>query len=100
MLVIKNYEGYNPRRYSNPWVAKVNSNAKISFSERVGGYTGGYNTGEPGQLYIEKPIDGQVYAYGKKDYRGSNSYIQYIKILDGKVVEISKQELIKNLQGE
>jgi len=102
MLIIKNYSEFNQRRYSNPWIAKVNpANGKIDFNERVGSYTGGYNKGEAGQLCITNPIEGGVYAIhtGQKDYRGGTTETNYIKIIDGKIVDIDKSHLIEALNG-
>ena len=99
MLVIKSYSEFNFRRYGNPWVAQVDSNGKIDFNAKVGSYTGSYNKGEAGQLYINNPVEGAVYAYGQKDYRGNNGGYQYIKIIDGQPVEIDKAHLIEALNG-
>lgn len=99
MLVIKSYSSFNFRRYGNPWVAKVGSNGKIDFSVKVGGYTGAYNKGEAGELYINEPVEGAVYAYGQKDYRSSNGGYDYIKIVDGKPVDIDKKHLVEALNG-
>jgi hypothetical protein len=100
VLVIKNYAGFNFRRYGNPWVAKISSNGKIDFSIKVGGYTGAYNKGEAGQLYINDPVEGGVYAYGQKDYRGNNGGYEYIKISNGEPVPVDKVRLIDALSGE
>jgi len=97
MLVVKNYEEFNFRRYSNPWVAAVNEIGKIDFSAKVGGYTGVYGKGEEGQLYITNPAEGKVYAYGQKDHRGNNGGYEYIKIVNGQPVEIDKAHLIEAL---
>lgn len=98
MLVVKNYSDFNFRRYSNPWIAKVNTeNGKIDFAEKIGNYTGGYNKGEAGQLYINKPVEGTVYVYGQKDYRANNGGYEYVKYVDDALVKVSKQELINNL---
>lgn len=99
MLVIEEYGPFNQRRYSNPWVAKVDNNGKIDFSTKVGGYTGAFGKGEAGQLYITEPVEGQVYAYGQKDYRGNNGGYQYIKIVNGKIINIDKTQLIDALGG-
>lgn len=100
MLIVKRYESFNQRRYGNPWIARVNpKTAKIDFSVRVGGYTGRYNAGEAGDLYITEPQEGAVYAYGQKDYRGNNGGYQYIKVVDGKIVDIDKTELINALSN-
>lgn len=94
MLKVKEYEGFNFRRYSNPWIATCDASAKIDFSVKVGGYTGAYGKGEAGTLYISNPTEGSVYAYGQKDHRGSNTEIKYIKIVDGTIVETTKQEIL------
>jgi hypothetical protein len=99
MLVVKNYCEFNFRRYSNPWIAQVDSNGKIDFTAKIGGYTGGYNKGEAGQLYINNPEEGKVYAYGQKDYRGNNGGYRYVKIVNSEPVEVEKTELIAALNG-
>lgn len=93
MKTIKKYDSFNFRRYGNPWVAKVNANGKIDFSVKVGGYTGGYNKGEAGELYVNNPVEGQVYAFGQKDYRGNNGGYQYVVYQNGEFNPIEKTEL-------
>ena len=95
MLVVKIYDEFNFRRYGNPWIAQVNNNCTLDFTTKVGGYTGGYNKGEAGQLYITNSIEGKVYAFGQKDYRGKNGGYQFIKIINGEPVEIEKAKLIE-----
>jgi hypothetical protein len=98
MKTIKTYDSYNFRRYSTPWVAIVDANtAKIDFSKKIGGYTGGYNTGEAGELYIIAPQEGAVYAYGQKDNRGNNTETTYVKYVSGEFESIAKTELIAAL---
>lgn len=99
MKAVANYQGFNFRRYGNPWVAKVGTDGKVSFKENVGGYTGGYNKGEAGQLYITNPVEGQVYAYGQKDYRGSNGGYDYIQYNNGEFVTIAKEKLVEALSN-
>ena len=95
LVVLKSYGGFNQRRYGNPWVGEVMANARISFEYRIGGYTGGYNKGEAGDLYIEDPKVDCIYAYGQKDHRGRHSECEYaIYKGDGKFEEIVKTELI------
>jgi hypothetical protein len=100
MLVIEKYSAFNFRRYGNPWVALVSKDGKIDFSDRVGGYTGGYNKGEAGELFISNPVEGRVYAYGQKDYRGNNGGYKYIQIIDGAAVSVEKTGLIAALNAE
>lgn len=95
MLVVKIYDEFNFRRYSNPWIAQVNNNCILDFTTKVGGYTGGYNKGEAGQLFITNPIEDKVYAFGQKDYRGKNGGYQFIKIISGEPVEIERTKLIE-----
>jgi hypothetical protein len=100
MTTVREYSEFNQRRYGNPWVALVSkTTGKIDFSVKVGGYTGGYGKGEAGTLYIVQPIEGTVYAYGQKDYRGNNGGYEYIKYVGGQFVEIAKTDLIKAFQG-
>lgn len=89
MLKIEHYKGFNYSRYSNPWVALVKDGSP-DFSTKVGGYTGGYNAGEEGDLYINNPIEGAVYMYGQKDRRGNNTERKYIIIINGAAVPCNK----------
>jgi hypothetical protein len=98
MKTIKTYDAFNHRRYSNPWVAKVGRDGRIDFSERVGGYTGAFGKGEAGELYVTDPVEGQVYAYGQKDYRGKNGGYAYVVFLNGEFVPIEKTELSKYIK--
>lgn len=99
MKVIKQYESFNEHRYGNPWVAKVNSEGKIDFSVRIGGYTGGYGKGEAGQLYVTSPEENAVYAFGQKDYRGHKSGYEYVQYKKGEFIPIKKTELVEALNG-
>lgn len=99
MLGVAKYDEFNHRRYSNPWVARVKSDGKIDFAVPIGGYSGAYGKGEAGELYITNPIEGAVYAYGQKDYRGNNGGYAYIKIMDGSIVHVDKSDLLEALDG-
>ncbi|HNX63310.1 MAG TPA: hypothetical protein PKN45_11765 [Candidatus Limiplasma sp.] len=99
MKIIKKYSEFNFRRYGNPWVAMVSPNGKIDFNARVGSYTGGYNKGEAGSLYVTDPIEGAVYAYGQKDYRGNNGGYEYVKFIGGEFVKVAKEDLVEALNG-
>ena len=101
MKVLKSYCEFNQRRYSNPWVAIVDkANGKPDFSEKVGGYTGGYNRGEAGDLYVTEPKEGAVYMFGQKDYRGNNTERNYVKYINGEFVSVDSANLIEALQEE
>ena len=100
MKILKHYESFNSRRYGNPWVAIVDkATAKPDFSVKVGGYTGGYNRGEAGDLYVFEPKDGAVYMFGQKDYRGGNTERGYVKFVGGEFVPVTSETLIAALAG-
>lgn len=102
MTIVKEFGSFNFRRYSNPWIAIVDpKTAKPDFSQKVGGYTGGYNRGEAGQLYIYEPQEGAVYMYGQKDYYKSNkTERQYVVYRDGEFVPVPPERLLAALSGE
>lgn len=85
--IVKSYGSYNHRRYSLPWVCRV-ERGQYDFTERVGLYTG--RPGDEGDLIIFDPVDGQVYAYGQKDYRGKNTEISHVIWLDGQFLPCDK----------
>ena len=97
---IRSYSEFNQRRYSNPWVARVDERGKLDFSAKVGAYTGANGRGESGELYVYEPQEGAVYAYGQKDIRGSNGGYQYVQYKDGAFVEVDKTHLLDALKGE
>lgn len=100
MKVIKNYGSFNQRRYGNPWVAIVDpKTARPDFSERVGGYTGGYGLGEAGELYVNDPQENAVYMFGQKDYRGNNTERQYVQYKNGEFIPVSPENLVEVLSG-
>lgn len=94
MQTIKEYDCFNQRRFSNPWVAEM-VDGKISFDKKVGEYTGGYMTGEAGSLVVYAPEEGKVYAYGQKDNRGNKGDRGYVVYADGKFQEIAKENAIE-----
>ena len=94
MKTNKTYESFNHRRYSNPWVAPVlPGTTKPDFSKKVGGYTGAYGKGEAGNLYVSDPVEGQVYTYGQKDYRGGKSDRGYVRYESGEFHEVDPAEI-------
>ena len=95
--VIRKYGEFNQRRYGNPWVARVDARGKLDFTVKVGAYTGAYGKGEAGDLYVFEAEDGAVYAFGQKDYRGSNGGYEYAKFVGGEFVEIAKTDLLANI---
>lgn len=101
MVTIAKYNAFNARRFSNPWVAKVNKDTgKIDFSAKIGGYTGAYGKGDAGELYIANPEIGTIYAYGQKDYRGNAGGYQYAKYLgDGHFEDVERADLVAALNS-
>lgn len=99
LVVVKSFDAFNKRRYSDPWVAKVMPDGRLDFSSRCGGYTGGYHTGDAGDLYIADPLEGAIYAYGQNDRQKKNNCMEYIQYKDGRFIPISKSNLVKVLNA-
>jgi hypothetical protein len=98
--VVKKYEWFNFRRYGDFWVAKIDKNGKFNFTAVDSGITSRRNSGEAGELYIVDPVEGDIYAYGQKDYRKPHkSWYTYIQYKNGEFIEIPKTELISALNG-
>lgn len=85
---------FNPRRYGNPWVARVGDDAKPDFNTKVGHFkaeeSGGMTRGE---LIVTAPKEGEIYMFGQKDKRGSGSIQEYAVFRNGSFQKISKSEL-------
>lgn len=93
-LTIKTYESFNHRRYGNPWIAEViPGTTKPDFSRKVGGYTGAYGKGEAGNLYVSDPVEGQLYTFGQKDYRGGKTERGYARYENGEFHEVDPRDL-------
>lgn len=75
-VVIQSFGRYNKRRYSRPWVCRMDSTGRCDFATRIGMYTGDL-PGDAGDLIVFAPCEGQVYGYGQKDYRGNNTIVCY-----------------------
>jgi hypothetical protein len=75
--VIYSFGVYNERRYGRPWVCQMTEEGRFDFSSRVGVYTA--QEGFEGDLVVNNPVEGQVYGYGQKDYRGNNTMIRFAK---------------------
>lgn len=88
--IIASYTSFNSRRYSSPWVCTVDDTGKYNFKASVGTYTGNGRTGDAGDLVVFEPVDGQVYGYGQKDYRGNNTEIKFAKWENESFVECDK----------
>lgn len=85
--VVMEFESYNERRYSRPWIAMI-KDGKFDFNTRVGYYSG--NHGEAGALIISEPKENIIYAYGHKDNRGNGGFVNYGKFIDGNFVKCDK----------
>ena len=93
-IVVTSFGSYNRRRYSRPWVCKMSDDGQYDFSCRVGCYTG--QEGEEGEVVVFHPVEGQVYAYGRKDRRGNGTLIKYVKWDGNKFVCCNKLGKIIN----
>lgn len=93
--IIKHYDAYNERRYSTPWAAPCDSTGRPNFKGRVGHFTGGH--GEGGDLFVEDPREGSVWAYGQKDYRGGHTEKSYAQFARGKFHPVSAETLLEAL---
>lgn len=90
IVKIKDFEAYNHRRYSRPWVALV-VDAKPDFSVEVGRYTS--KSGDAGELVIVDPQVGQVFTYGQKDYKGRHTEIAYCVYTEKGLVDVPADKL-------
>lgn len=90
IVKIKDFEAYNHRRYSRPWVALV-VDAKPDFSTEVGRYTS--KSGEAGELVIIDPQVGQLFMYGQKDYKGRNTVTAYCVYTEKGLVDVPADKL-------
>lgn len=80
---------YNQRRYSKPWITRVEFNAAAEAKYEFGTWVG--RAGDEGLLVIEAE-HGDIIARGQKDYRGRNTATDYYRVeadgtltaLDGK----------------
>ena len=87
---IASFSSFNQRRYSSPWVCRMTEDGKFDFSVRVGVYSGDGREGEAGDLMVFAPVEGTVYGYGQKDYRGNNGFKAFKKWNGEKFVECDK----------
>lgn len=76
---IYSFGEFNFRRYGTPWVCRMTERGQFDFSAKDGTYTANGNQGEESDLVVFEPVEGQVYGYGRKDYRGNNTMIRFTK---------------------
>lgn len=82
-IIICRYGCYRPTRYGTPWVHPVNEDGRINFNATVGEYTGGFATGNAGNLIVNEPEEGQVYAYGQYDRFKGRTFYGYKQYING-----------------
>lgn len=97
-VVITHFDRYNERRYSKPWVCTMTETGKFDFDKEVGAYTG--EPGQDGDLIVFKPVEGQIYGWGQKDYRGKNTIKNFCKWNGSKFIECDKFGTEKRRQNE
>jgi len=84
----KTTSAYNSRRYSKPWIAKVDftNNPRGDFS--WGTWVGDHRSGTEGLLVITAE-EGDIIAHGQKDFRGNNTKTTYCQVQNGNLAELS-----------
>lgn len=87
---------YNQRRYSKPWIAKVDFSTNPNGDFQWGNWVGDAVKGSEGMLIIEAE-EGDIIARGQKDFRKPrNSAPDYYQVRDGKLEPVaSKREALK-----
>lgn len=93
-VTVKHFDSFNRRRYSDPWVALSDSNGSPDFSHRAGYYTGGFRTGDAGDLVILDPVEGAVYTWGQKDFRGGNTERGWCVYRNGALEPVTRTEAV------
>lgn len=79
---------YNERRYSKPWIARVNFDRTPKGEFIWGDWVG--RAGEAGTLVITVN-EGDIVASGQKDNRGNNTRCDYYQVRDGKRVKLDSK---------
>ena len=86
----KAFDGYNSRRYSKPWIAKIVSWPAGKQPElEFGAYYG--NTEEGGIVEIAAK-EGDIIRWGQRDNRGNGTKNKWGVFRAGEVVEIESSE--------
>lgn len=82
---------YNQRRYSKPWIAKVNFAQNPKGDYKFGDWVGDHSCGSKGLLIIMAD-EGDIIAEGQKDFRQpKNNTPIYYRVSDGKLVELANK---------
>ena len=80
-------QNYNDRRYSKPWIGVYDrAERKISFGEYIGDWQGGV-------LTIDAK-EGDVVRVGQKDNRSNKGTDLWFEVIDGKLVETTKIDVL------
>lgn len=82
ILITIDWEDYNGRRFSRPWIAKVSFNLNGECDFHFGNYLG---TNEGGKLVLGNVDNGDIVAYGQKDNYGKRTQVNYHAVEDGKL---------------
>jgi hypothetical protein len=85
MRITLDVTSYNPRRYGKPWIARVDFGSDPKGDFHFGDFVG--DPGQAGVLVIEVN-EGDIVAWGQKDYRGHNSEILWHQVRDGRLVKL------------
>ncbi len=86
------YSGYNGRRYSRPWIARIAAwpSGKPPVLE-----FGAYYGDDEGGIAEVKAKEGDIIRFGQRDNRGNNTQNCWGVFRDGKVVVIDAKEARK-----
>lgn len=81
MSVSKDFDSYNPRRYTAPWGAVVtfNDSASPEYNFNAGSYLG---DDSGGTVHIKCAV-GDIVAFGRKDKRGGNTTNDWFIVEEG-----------------
>lgn len=79
---------YNQRRYSKPWIARLDFSVKSQGEYQWGEWIGSHYTGSAGTLVINA-TEGDIVAEGQRDGRGSGGYTIYYQVRNGELVKLA-----------
>jgi len=99
MKITRDTDSYNDRRYSKPWIAKIELEGnELKF--RFGAWIG--DRGSEGVLILDNMEIGDYYARGQKDFRKPrNSAPDYYRLeADGEGSTKTKSEIYKELAAK
>ena len=82
MIISKEFSGYNHRRYSRPWGAKITFPDNIKPVYSFDGYWSGDSRGSHGEVSIKAEV-GDVLAFGQKDLRGNGTNKAFYVVEEG-----------------